>query len=423
MKLLRGLGFTFVLLLLMGATTINNGPQISIDSDNQVVVSGLGNNIAGVEVTLELSSGSYNSTSFTATNASVYAFAHSTGKKITIYATATEDMSDDGSVVLGKINTESASVFASSGEVLVVDFSLTETNYSKINVSQTITTGPSVPSTDSSLNNNSSNNSSNSNSSFSTDTEADQSDVPNMEFVLAGDETMVSLEVMEEMIAYNADHTVTIIVDNVMVKFPVGSMQLIDGVTSYNFAFSMNSVDYGVITTLVGSNLVASYNFNNHSLLPLHDDYLALITLDVGVEYTNNLLYVYKYDAVLNELIFITTSFGDEDGFVSFYTNILGNYVVSLSPIEEEDTYIQPDIEELFEEELLLGYDPEFWFRVNVTFLMIPFISTIGFYGYKLYLNRASLRVDVKLLKVYFSEHMKNSIHYCKSAISKMFKK
>lgn len=134
MKMFKCASLVLAMFLLFGVSVEASSPKVLVTSTGEVQVSNVGNNVVGIEVTLQLSSGSFSSQAFTQASDSSYTFEKISGSKITIYSTGQQDLSDNGTIILGNVHTTSGAVFASGATVNMIDSSLVPSIYSNVAV-------------------------------------------------------------------------------------------------------------------------------------------------------------------------------------------------------------------------------------------------------------------------------------------------
>lgn len=173
MKILRSALLMIAMFICIGINVEAASPSVVISESGEVQVINVGNNIAGVELTLQLSSGSFNSTAFTATSNDSYTFAKVSGKNITIYSTSQSDLASNSKIILGTVNTSSGASFSATTSLNIVGDVLTQTEYSKVSVTEESTKVEDTTG-DTSTDSNSSTGSSSSTGSTTTDSESDE---------------------------------------------------------------------------------------------------------------------------------------------------------------------------------------------------------------------------------------------------------
>lgn len=141
MKIFKSASILLALVLLLGGNVVASSPKVLISSSGEIQVTNVGNNIIGIELNLELSSGSFSNTAFTSSGNTNYTFDKVSGTKITIYSTGEHDLASDGTITLGNIKTTSSASFISSATLNLVDRSLAEINYENVTVTGKITGG------------------------------------------------------------------------------------------------------------------------------------------------------------------------------------------------------------------------------------------------------------------------------------------
>lgn len=147
MKIFKSTSFLLAMFLLFGMNVEASSPRVVVTESGEVQVSNVGNNIVGMEITLELSSGSFSNNAFIPTNSTSYTFEKVSGSKITIYSTGQEDLAGSGTVILGKIQTTSGATFTSGTTINLVGQSLAKTIYANVPVVNEMSTGNSSGST------------------------------------------------------------------------------------------------------------------------------------------------------------------------------------------------------------------------------------------------------------------------------------
>lgn len=408
MKILKSLSFTFVLLFLMGATTINNNAQVTINNDKVVVVQGLGNNVIGLEITVELVSGSFNTTPFTSLSEE-YCFGSVVNNQLTIYITSSEDISNDGEVILGKINCTSNSTFKTKGDLLVVDHSLNEVKQSvMVSHNNDIVTTPSTPSTP--------------------NTTTPNTSLEDVIYVheLSLDNAFISLDTMEDLIEKNKVGIVQISIEDILVQFEKDTMVLIEGIDEYNFTYVINSTNYSEISSMVSTNLIKTVNFLNHNHFPLVSGSSATMFVQLDDLYNETMVYIYGYDAIGNTLGFNSVH-QVNDNVLSFTIDSLNNFVLSKDAYRKEEIYVQPPVEE----EVVLVSNEINWLVIIVgVVIVIPLLTVVCFLLYKAHKNQTNFSseynifiVKVRRIMQDFYKSIKQSFEKQTEKIKQLFKK
>lgn len=134
MKIFRSASIFLIMFILLGINIEASSPKVTVSESGQVQVSNIGNNIIGIEVTLQLSSGGFQNNAFTPVANTSYTFEKVSGDKITIYSTGKDDLSNNGTIILGTIKTTSGATFASATTVNLIGESLAQSIYANVPV-------------------------------------------------------------------------------------------------------------------------------------------------------------------------------------------------------------------------------------------------------------------------------------------------
>lgn len=148
MKILRSASIILVMFILFGINIEASSPRVIVSEIGEVQVTNIGNNIAGIQVSLELSAGSFSNTAFTPIENSSYTFEKITGNEITIYSTGQVDLAIDGTVVLGVISTTSDAKISSNATINLVDQTLAQIIYVNVMVIDELSAGSTNGTTD-----------------------------------------------------------------------------------------------------------------------------------------------------------------------------------------------------------------------------------------------------------------------------------
>lgn len=378
MKLIKTLSALAVMFVLMGAASINDAPVVQLSTNNTLKVTGLGNNLAGLEVSIKLLSGSFDKDAFTpAVIDSQYIFDKIDDKTITIYVTSPNDLTENGELHLGSLKATSGASYNSKVALTTVDFTLLETEYSTSLIKDTNST-TTTPGTSGGTSNN--------NGSNSLDTT-----VESYEFVVQEGTTTVTVEEMASLVTINKDKSVIIKVGDISLTFPKGTMEVKETTTVYDFNYLIDSKYNYEINTLTNNNTVVSFSFSNDTVLPLIENAMFQVTLNTNGEYTNTALYLYKYYYNSNTSSLSSMAYVNENGEVVITVDGLYDYFLTESALSFEDEIIPDEFDFEIEDE----YDGT-WFIINVSILSAMSITCAGYYAYKLYLKDIIKKYIVK---------------------------
>lgn len=385
MKIFKSLSVVSVMLLLMGANAITSSPSIEISADNVVSISGLGNNVLGVEVSVELSSGSFNTNAYTSTTDNFYSFGKTDSNVLTIYVTSTSDLSSDGKLILGTVNTSSNAVFKTKGSVMVVDATLLETNYSNVSLSK-ITTSTD-DSTSSGGSNSSGNSSSSGSSGSSSNSDSSSSDtVTTYEYIVA-DDFIVSRDDMSILVDKNQDYDVILKFDDLLITFTKGSMELIEDTDEYDFSYSFSTKHDSYINILTGDIKVLSFSFGDNVVMPFNSSRVFRLTFNLDSIYSSKSLYLYKYDLDSNSGISLFKANADDEGVATFYASTLESFFITTNTLNTSDSFeeVVPDVDTQDGVDDFDTDEANRWFIINVSIMAGIIVVCLGYGGFVLY--------------------------------------
>lgn len=134
MNILKKSGIIAAMFILTGMNVEAASPEVVVTMSDVIKITGVGNSVAGLELELKLEEGTFSSSAFKSSNTGAYTFEKVSDNTITIYSTGKEDLSSNGEIVLGTINTSSEAIFTDNSTLKIVDFTLYETAYTKVAV-------------------------------------------------------------------------------------------------------------------------------------------------------------------------------------------------------------------------------------------------------------------------------------------------
>lgn len=126
MKIFKSASILLALFLLLGVKVEAASPKVIVSENGQVQVTNVGSDVVGIELSLQLSSGSFSNNAFVAANDTNYTFEKVSGNEITIYSTGKNDLASNGTIVLGNIQATSSVTFTNGTSLKILSGSLSD---------------------------------------------------------------------------------------------------------------------------------------------------------------------------------------------------------------------------------------------------------------------------------------------------------
>lgn len=332
--------FIGIIILSFATKVVALEQKIIISDNNLLVLNGVFDEVIGVQVEFLLTSGSFKDSNIELSNLdnSMYTVDNN---KLVIYIYSTDNLTSNNNITLGKVSISGDYVYDSNVSIKLIDTELNEIdgdifvtgNTSKVTIDYDSNDGDTTTNTPTNTTTNSS------------PTLSDSETIVNNIFDLMM--SLVSSNIMQDMADANLDSDVYVNLDDINYVFLQNTI-LYDDEVEYDFGFTTESSYDDLIMSLIPNIYLETINFNYDGMMPLVSNTKAEVSINVGYEYANLVLYYYLFDKITNEFTLVDYSIVDENGIFNVNQNEFGLYVLTNNVIDVEDELEEylPQIEE-----------------------------------------------------------------------------